>query len=310
LALHPTRDAIRLAPAAPAVIAEDLTGPLAATDWFATTFPVLLALVREAGRRRLDTHAWQLAWTLVNFLDRQGYWDDLAAVERAALQAAGRLGDREAQARWHEHVGLSCARRQRFDSARTHLESARRLRDSDDLVGRGNIQRSLAWVYAQEDRHQQALDAAGQALELFEAAGHQAGQADTLNAIGWAHAGLGDYAAAIAHCEKALALLQQMGSHATEAATWDTIGYANHHLGCHLKAVDCYRHSVTLYRQIGDRQGEAEPLMHLGDTYHAAGDTDAARDAWKSALSILDELDHPDAEHVRARLGRLDKTSA
>jgi NB-ARC domain len=44
---------------------------------------------------------------------------------------------------------------------------------------------------------------------------------------------------------------------------------------------------------------------HLGDTYHATNDLDAAREAWQQALTILDQLDHPDAGQIRAKLANL-----
>jgi hypothetical protein len=49
----------------------------------------------------------------------------------------------------------------------------------------------------------------------------------------------------------------------------------------------------------GNRYGEATSLAYLGDIYQAAG---AARRAWQHALDILDQLDHPDADQVRAKL--------
>jgi hypothetical protein len=36
----------------------------------------------------------------------------------------------------------------------------------------------------------------------------------------------------------------------------------------------------------------------------------ATRDAWQQALTILDDLDHPDADTVRAKLHQLDQTPA
>jgi hypothetical protein len=42
--------------------------------------------------------------------------------------------------------------------------------------------------------------------------------------------------------------------------------------------------------------------VHLGDTYAAGGDTGAARDRLREALAILTDLDHPEAEGLRARL--------
>jgi hypothetical protein len=47
------------------------------------------------------------------------------------------------------------------------------------------------------------------------------------------------------------------------------------------------------------------PLNHLGDTHHTADDSDAAREAWQRALTILDRLDHPDAHTVRTKLHHL-----
>jgi hypothetical protein len=43
-------------------------------------------------------------------------------------------------------------------------------------------------------------------------------------------------------------------------------------------------------------------LNRLGDVRLAAADPDAARTAWQRALAILADLDHPDADDVRAKL--------
>ena len=40
---------------------------------------------------------------------------------------------------------------------------------------------------------------------------------------------------------------------------------------------------------------------HLIDE-HVSGDLGAARQGWQEALTMLDELDHPEAEAVRAKL--------
>jgi hypothetical protein len=38
------------------------------------------------------------------------------------------------------------------------------------------------------------------------------------------------------------------------------------------------------------------------DAHHAAGDADLAQATWRQALTILDELDHPEAGEVRSKL--------
>jgi len=62
---------------------------------------------------------------------------------------------------------------------------------------------------------------------------------------------------------------------------------------------------VTLSREVGDRYNEAEALTHLGDVHRGVGDLPAARDAYRQAVEILTDLDHPDADGVRARLSVL-----
>jgi len=44
------------------------------------------------------------------------------------------------------------------------------------------------------------------------------------------------------------------------------------------------------------------PLPTSGDTYFDAGNPQAARDAWQQALAILDDLEHPEADQLRAKL--------
>ena len=70
----------------------------------------------------------------------------------------------------------------------------------------------------------------------------------------------------------------------------------------------CLERALDLYRVTADRHNQAVVLMHLGDTQHAVGRPEAARLAWRDALTILNELHHPDAANISARLDRLDET--
>jgi tetratricopeptide (TPR) repeat protein len=99
-----------------------------------------------------------------------------------------------------------------------------------------------------------------------------------------------------------LALLRRTGDRYGEAATLDSLGFAYHHLGHHKQANAYYREALDLRRTVGDRYGEAETLAHLGDTHHTMGDTAAAHGYWHDALAIFDELGHPDAAAVQAKL--------
>jgi tetratricopeptide (TPR) repeat protein len=86
--------------------------------------------------------------------------------------------------------------------------------------------------------------------------------------------------------------------------TWDTIGHARHRLGDHEQAIASYRRAVDLLREAGDRYIGAEALSRLGDVHAEAGDPDAAQSAWRDAVAVLDDLGHPAADGVRAKLRR------
>ncbi|MEU9388309.1 hypothetical protein AB0D38_48690, partial [Streptomyces sp. NPDC048279] len=47
---------------------------------------------------------------------------------------------------------------------------------------------------------------------------------------------------------------------------------------------------------------EADTLVHIGDTHRAAHHDRQAALAWREALAVLDEIDHPEAEDLRGRL--------
>ena len=116
------------------------------------------------------------------------------------------------------------------------------------------------------------------------------------------HALLGDYEQALEFCEEALGMYRGRGDPLNEAATWDSLGYALLHLGRLDEAISCLRTAVSLLERLRTGYYLTTMLVHLGDAYHAAGDPEHARQAWQDALAILEDLNHSDADQVRARL--------
>jgi DNA-binding SARP family transcriptional activator len=98
LLLYPHGEPVTPAAPQPGVTPERLSGRDQAMAWFTAEHPVLLAAMEQATRAGFHQHTCQLAWTLDVFLHRRGHWHDRAATQRAALEAARRLGDRGAQA--------------------------------------------------------------------------------------------------------------------------------------------------------------------------------------------------------------------
>lgn len=305
-AFTPHREPITPAPARSGVTVETFTEHAQALTWFTQEHAVLIAALQRAADAGFETHAWQLAWSLMEYLDQLGHWHDQRTVHRIALAAAHRVADPAGQAYACHGLGLADLRMGRYDRARGHLLRSLALHgETANHIGQARVHVALNMTAERQGRDEELLYHARRSLELYQMAGHRKGEAYALNNLGWAHAVLGDFQQTLVHCGKALALLREAGDGRGESAAWDSLGYAHHHLGDHGQAITCYRHAVALRRGLDERVREAESLHRLGDAQRTAGDVAGARSSWRAALSRFDALGHPDADRVRDELARL-----
>ncbi|MFC4531753.1 AfsR/SARP family transcriptional regulator [Sphaerisporangium dianthi] len=295
---------ITLNPTLDGVVPETLTEQQA-VDWFAAEYPVILAAIDQAVDAGFHTHAWRLvcALTTTFFHQRGGWLNEAMTTYYRVLDAAERRGDQTGQAHSHRGLALLHAGLGHIDQADTHLRRALDLFERlGDLAYEADANQGLTWVSDLKGRYDQVLFHAERALALFTAAGHRPGEVVALNNVGWAHARLGDHERALTYCQKALELCEEFPDQIGEATIWDSLGYAHHHLGHHEEAIARYQQALELYRRTGSLYFETRTLSRLGDTYQAIGDQDAAHRAWRLGLHILDELRHPDAALIRAKL--------
>ncbi|MGW4652059.1 tetratricopeptide repeat protein [Kitasatospora sp. NPDC004289] len=192
------------------------------------------------------------------------------------------------QGHWHDWVSVQGAA----------LEAHRRLSDlrGQAVTGMnlarartrlGHVHLNLGWMCDQQGgRHPEALAFADLAA-------------------GWYHSQLGDHAGAVTRCTEALALQERIGDRRAQANTWDSLGYAHHHLADHAEAVRCYRRAVEIQQEVGERYQIADTLVHLADTLAALDRPEELRTALEEALTICQELDHPDRTAIATRLAGL-----
>jgi DNA-binding SARP family transcriptional activator len=303
LQLRPTTRPLVLAALKPGVEPERISDAGQALAWFEAERLVLMAGTGRAQEAGFDTHAWQLAWALSKFLDMRGRWHDWAVTEQIALAATQRLGDRVALAYAHQRLGYASARIGRYEDAHSHLGLALSIHDErGDHAGQAYVHNSLAITLSYQGRHADALGHARQALDSYTAAGDRPGQAQALNSVGWLNAVVGDHQQALSYCEQSLRLFRELGFAEGEASALDSLGYAHQQAGQHAEATACYRQAIELHRTAGSRWAAADALGHLGDTCHAAGKPEEARASWEEALAILEDLRHPEADQIRAKL--------
>ena len=303
--LMPNRERITPPRAADGASPLSFSDPEEARSWLITELPVLLAIVEGDEHEGNGAYAWRIAAVLEQFLDRLGRRQDQLHVQRRALAAAERLGDLVGQAHCHRALGFALGRVEQHEEAEIHLLRARELyATTGDQRGEARSCRFLAFLANMRKEHRAALELYAHAVDLCERAGHREGSAALANDVGWTRILLGEHDEALRDCETAVRIAREVGDRNVEAAAWDSIGVAHHHLGRYDEALEAYDRALSQYRELGDAYLTADTLIHIGDTHQAADDTGPARTAWREALTILEDLAHPDAESVRTRLER------
>ncbi|MFI6742504.1 BTAD domain-containing putative transcriptional regulator [Nonomuraea sp. NPDC050451] len=299
---YPHRDNLLLDPPARGAVVERFAEPAEALRWYADASVALPALLAEATAAGFDAHAWRLAWAFAEFMQRRGLWEETLSIQAVALAAAGRLGDRLAEARCHNSIARAHVRLGRDDEAVEHFERAVELhRDLGEPVLRAHVHLGLT-VALSRTRPAEALSHTLHALELFRQAGDVVGEARALNNAGWLRTRLGEYDEALADCRRAQRLLADLGYAQGEGHAWDSVAHVLHLKGDFAGAVACFERAAELLRDCDDPHAAAETLVRLGETHVAAGDVAAALDAWKQAAEFFDAVGDAQAAKVRDRI--------
>lgn len=307
--LNPSRASITLNPPQAGVTLEKLADRREALDWLEAEHRVLLSVAILATEAGFDIHTWQLPWTMSEFLDHRGQWQEWTGVQHAALDAASRLGDMAGQAVANGMIAHTCARLGDYDQAAAHLmNSAKLWQKLGDRAREAAAHQNLSAVFVLQSRYNDALHHSTQALALAETAGNRERQAAALNAVGFHNSLLGNHRQALAFCQRALTMNRELGNRLGEANSWDSLGHAECNLGHFNDAAACYQQAVAIFRDLGSRFNQAESLDHLGEVYRAANQPQQARDAWRQALNILDDLHHPHADQICEKLRHSDRT--
>jgi len=305
--LNPTREPVGPSVGAGSAVGSGSALVVADRDealaWFTVERSALVGAVTLAAESGFAEQACQLAWIVSGFLHLRGRWQDRAQVQRAALAAAERSGDRLWQARIHRDLTGALAWLDEFEAGLVHAERALALHaEMDDNLGLARTHRTVCLLMERWGRYPRALEHAQLSRDLFLRTDDRAGQAYAFNSVGWYQTLVGSYREALDNCRRAVELLGTLGDRGGEANAWDSLGHAHHHLGDEVEAIRCYRRAIALLSEVGDRYFEARSLDHLGDAHHALGRDGDAREAWRRALTILDELQPAEAEPVRAKL--------
>jgi len=166
----------------------------------------------------------------------------------------------------------------------------------------GQARQGLALVFNLQNRYDEALDHAVEALRLRRSFADSAVIAYSENAVGWILAHLGQPDAALWYCRRALEMHTESGSRTGIADALDSIAYAYAQLANYEQSIAHYERAQEMYRLLGDPTGEANSRLHLGDVQLASGQGDAARQSWEQAFALLARVPGADTSEVGRRL--------
>ena len=309
LLIDPNQTPTAVDPPQPLVRPEEITTRPAALAWFDAEHATIMAAVARAADG-FESHAWQLAWSAVVYLERSGHWSDKIAVLRGALAAARRVGERTVEARTLRSLGRTYGRMHSYETAYEYLDEATgRYRELGNVSGQAHAVTSHAEILEYEDRYSDALVKAEEAYELSRSIENTLGEGRALGSIGYLHALMGEYEQTIEVSQRALDLFIKIDDPHGQASTCDSLGVAYQHLGRHRDAVRHFQRALDLLDESGERFFVAIVLDHLGDAHQVAGELPAARHAWRRALAIFTKLEAREAEELREKLVALEDRS-
>jgi DNA-binding SARP family transcriptional activator/tetratricopeptide (TPR) repeat protein len=275
-----------------------------ALRWCEAEHANLVAAIDAAAGHGLHAHAWQLALAASTFCYVGKRRRDWLETSETGLASARRLGDPKAEGALLASLGSAHAVNGHHDEAVTHFRAALELHRATGDDDRAPVTlNSLAVAYAETRRFGQALAAFTQAGELHRIRGNALGEALALMNTALANSSLGRLAPATADNRAALVVFRRRGDRYHTAICLANLAETYALRDDHRRAVARYRQAIAQHVRAGNEYGRARTLMNLGRSLSRLGEPDQARDCWRRARAVFDELGDPQAEEASALIG-------
>jgi tetratricopeptide (TPR) repeat protein len=258
----------------------------------------LVAAVHAAADAGLTEATWQLPAVLMRYFYLRSRWTDWLDTHRIAFSVAQAAGNRLAQAKILNGLGVAYGDLREFTAAIDCCRDAAELYGQlGDTYGEAWCLNNLGVTSIDLDRPADAVDYFRRALELFRRSEDPQGEAICLNNLGDGHRRLGEPDTAIDLLHQALTL-----DEAGQRYTLGTLGDLYRDTERYPEAVDHYQRALAAHQTAGDRRAAGRILASLGTTLVAMGDDAGARAHLSQALETFDELGDPEGDTIRPLL--------
>jgi len=268
-------------------------GDSAALDWLDAELPGVLAAAHRAATSPAPTAALvpQLAIALYPYLLVRPHWRDWESLDRLALGVTRRLGDKVAQARLLDHLGVVCRKQFRIDEALAAIRDSLGLYQAlGDHASEARAWSSLGNVHFDRHRYGDAIACLRRSLDLRRVLDDRAGEAAALANLANVLKRTGHIEEALDACIRSLAIWRELGDRHREARVLCSLGEALVEAGRIDEALHWYREASRIACDFGDRHGEAYTLVAIGEAHRRAGRLDAALAACERGLALDREI--------------------
>ena len=183
----------------------------------------------------------------------------------------------------------------------TSLQMFEKLRDQ---AGIANTRRKLGDIHYLRGEHDAALHEYEASLRI----GDQSGITFTRRTIGMIHQQRGDYEAALREYEASLRTFEKLGDQSGIAFTRHLLGNIHYGCGDYEAALREYAESLRIDEELGNKYGIAVSKGQIALIHGQRKEYAAAFDSYFYALTVLKQLQSPNAEIAFNWLRRLRKT--
>lgn len=276
-----------------------------AVEWTETEYENLVATAQAVARAPDAVLALELVAALYRPLANRGHSTDRIALTRMAVRIARQAGDRHAEAQSLEDLGTLCGQIGAAVEAQACSRQAFEIwTELADPVGQQGCLADLGNTCRQQGDHEKAVDFLQRSLAIAVASGNRRGEASVLNFLGLTYQGTAEFATAIEHLARSAALFHETGNELGAAIALANRGWAHQRAGQPGEAVGYHRRGLEIFRAIGDRYNEAEQHWGIAQAAHDSGDPATARPHWRTAITILREIQAVDDEEATEMLAQ------
>lgn len=287
----------------------------AALDWLDTERPNLRAAIGLAEHENRAEYLRDLSHALFGYFELRKPWADWTSTHELAVAAARRLGDREAEARSLNHLGIAYRQLRKLDEAvDCHLRALELCRSIGDRYGEALAFIRLGQTYRRLRRLDEAVQANETALTICRGVGDRYGEGQALINLGLAHRDLQRLDESLDSLHLATELCHEIGDRNGEAKALNNLGRVHHERGEFVEAEQRIEEALPMRIELGDRYGEGKVLLNLGGVRCELGRNEQAQESLHRALEICREVGDRYGEakalgflgRVHHRLGQLD----